>query len=57
MASEKVLITGGQGFFGAHIAKQLFNEGSIPIIFDLKQDDGILKQVRGGADVFVHTCV
>jgi len=43
--AEKVLITGGQGFFGAHIAKQLFNEGGIPIIFDLKQDDGILKQV------------
>lgn len=42
---ERVLITGGQGFFGAHIAKQLFAEGGTPVIFDLKQSDGILKQV------------
>jgi len=42
---EKVLITGGQGFFGAHIAKMLFAEGGIPIIFDLKENDGVLKQV------------
>jgi len=40
-----VLITGGQGFFGAHIAKMLFAEGGIPVIFDLKESDGILKQV------------
>lgn len=42
---ETVLITGGQGFFGAHIAKKLLEDGGTPVIFDLKQSDGILQQV------------
>tara|TARA_B100000929_G_C15181100_1_gene308767 strand:- start:13 stop:162 length:150 start_codon:yes stop_codon:yes gene_type:complete len=31
---KKVLITGGSGFVGSHIADQLLNKGFQPIIFD-----------------------
>ncbi|EGD79250.1 NAD-dependent epimerase/dehydratase [Salpingoeca rosetta] len=45
MASERVLVTGGQGFIGAWVVKQLLDEGVHPIIFDLKENNGILEQV------------
>lgn len=42
---ERVVVTGGQGFFGAWIAKKLLEDGATPIIMDLKEDNGILEQV------------
>ncbi|EDQ92020.1 uncharacterized protein MONBRDRAFT_35821 [Monosiga brevicollis MX1] len=42
---DKVLVTGGQGFLGAWIVKQLIEAGAHPIIFDLRQSDDILRQV------------
>jgi len=43
--SERILITGGQGFFGAWIARQLLREGVPFVLFDLAPDDSILRQV------------
>lgn len=45
MSGERVLVTGGQGFFGVWITKQLLEEGATPIIFDLKEINGIYDQV------------
>eukprot|EP00055_Hartaetosiga_balthica_P013359 m.68289 g.68289 ORF g.68289 m.68289 type:complete len:343 (+) comp8242_c0_seq1:62-1090(+) len=42
---ERVLVTGGQGFFGAWVIKQLFDEGATPVLMDLKENRGILEQV------------
>eukprot|EP00039_Didymoeca_costata_P019649 m.338379 g.338379 ORF g.338379 m.338379 type:complete len:349 (+) comp18398_c0_seq1:56-1102(+) len=42
---QTFLITGGQGFFGVYIAKQLLEEGATPIIFDLSENNSILEQV------------
>ena len=44
-ANPTYFVTGGQGFIGAWIAKQLLLEGSSCTLFDLKPDDGILEQV------------
>ena len=41
------LITGGQGFFGAWIAKRLLAEGASFVITDLRADGSILDQVLG----------
>lgn len=49
--SERVLITGGQGFFGAWMTKQLLDEGAEVTIFDLREDDNILAQVLTAAQV------
>jgi nucleoside-diphosphate-sugar epimerase len=42
---ERILITGGQGFIGAWIARRLALDGSAVTLFDLKEDDHILGQV------------
>ncbi len=42
---DRYFLTGGQGFIGAWIAKQLLLAGSSCVLFDLKPDDGILAQV------------
>lgn len=39
------LITGGQGFFGAWIARQLLSEGAPFVLADLRPDDRVLRQV------------
>jgi len=39
------LITGGQGFFGAWIARRLLEDGASFVLTDLKPGDGILRQV------------
>ena len=46
MAAE-FLITGGQGFFGAWIARRLLAEGAPFVMTDLRPDDSILGQVLG----------
>ena len=38
-------MTGGQGFFGAWIIKQLLSEGADVTVADLRADDNILAQV------------
>lgn len=43
--AERILITGGQGFIGAWIARSLALEGSGVTLFDLKEDDHIVRQV------------
>ena len=48
------MVTGGQGFIGAWVVKQLLDEGAHPIIFDLKENNGILEQV--GVRVRVRAC-
>ncbi len=42
---DRFLITGGQGFIGAWIAKQLLADGCSIVLLDLKPDDAILEQV------------
>ncbi|MCS5628708.1 MAG: SDR family oxidoreductase, partial [Planctomycetes bacterium] len=44
MGSE-YLITGGQGFFGAWIARRLLEEQATFVMTDLEPNDGILRQV------------
>ena len=46
MAAE-FLITGGQGFFGAWIARRLLADGLPFVMTDLRPDDSILGQVLG----------
>ncbi len=45
---ERILITGGQGFIGAWIARRLVLDGTAVTLFDLKEDDHILGQVLEG---------
>ena len=45
MTDEKFLITGGQGFIGAWIAKRLIDEGVPFVIHDKTPENGILSQV------------
>jgi nucleoside-diphosphate-sugar epimerase len=42
---ERFLITGGQGFIGAWIAKQLLDEGASFVVFDRAPDAAVLAQV------------
>ena len=67
---KKVLITGGSGFVGSHIADQLLNKGFQPIIFDkvrskyLKKNQiflkgdilnfGLLEKAIKGCDYVYH---
>ena len=51
MSSEHVLVTGGQGFFGAWIIKQLLDEGSKVSLFDLQEDLHILLQVLSSEQI------
>lgn len=44
-AAETMLITGGQGFFGAWIARRLLRDGTRFVLLDLEPDDRILSQV------------
>jgi len=44
-SQERCFITGGQGFLGAWIARQLLREKASFVLFDLKPDDRILEQV------------
>jgi UDP-glucose 4-epimerase len=32
----KVLVTGGSGYVGSHVAKMLFEKGHLPVVFDLQ---------------------
>ena len=43
--AERFLITGGQGFIGAWIARRLVLDGSDVTLFDLKEDDHLIGQV------------
>ena len=43
--SEKFLITGGQGFIGAWIARELLDEETDVVLLDREANDGILEQV------------
>merc|ERR1719456_32577 len=42
---EHVLVTGGQGFFGAWIMKELLAKGAKVTVTDLREANGILEQV------------
>jgi len=44
---ERILITGGQGFLGGWVIKQLLEEPTPPKVWslDVKQDDGLLNQI------------
>ena len=41
MTSEKILITGGGGFIGSHIARYLYSRGNFVRVADIKFDDYI----------------
>lgn len=49
--AEKMLITGGQGFFGAWIARRLLQEDTPFVLLDLRPDDHILAQVLDPPDL------
>ena len=48
--SERYLITGGQGFIGGWIARQLLAEGCEVALFDLRPDDHLLEQILNADD-------
>jgi nucleoside-diphosphate-sugar epimerase len=48
---EKFLLTGGQGFIGAWVARRLLEEGTPFAILDRSRDDGILSQVISSGDL------
>lgn len=50
MASTTV-VTGGQGFFGAWIVKQLLADGEKVVVFDVKEDNNIFAQVLSDAEI------
>jgi nucleoside-diphosphate-sugar epimerase len=54
----RVLITGGYGFIGAWIIRNLLSRGDQVWVFDLKEDSRRLKQILPEAEVkkveFVH---
>jgi nucleoside-diphosphate-sugar epimerase len=52
-----ILITGGRGFLGAWIARQLIDEGEPFVLFDLEPDDGVLRQVLEPEEVASLQCV
>lgn len=43
---QKILITGGAGFIGSHLAKKLIAEGSRVVIIDRLKDGDVLKKDR-----------
>ena len=43
---DAFIVTGGQGFIGSWIVKQLLEQGARPIVFDLKESNEILEQVE-----------
>lgn len=49
--SDTILITGGQGFFGAWIARQLLREGARFVLFDIGPNDEILRQVLDPSEI------
>ena len=41
---EKILVTGGGGFIGSHLARHLYSEGNFVRLVDIKFDDYIYGQ-------------
>jgi nucleoside-diphosphate-sugar epimerase len=50
-SGERFLVTGGQGFIGAWVARALLAEGAALRLFDLRRDDHILGQVLEAEDL------
>lgn len=50
-ALARVLVTGGQGFLGAYVLRQLLRRGATVALLDLKENSGILRQVLESADL------
>jgi nucleoside-diphosphate-sugar epimerase len=51
--SKAILITGGFGFLGLQLARELITQDNKIVIFDLKSPDSLLQ--RGNSNV-VHVC-
>ena len=45
-----ILITGGTGFLGSHLARMLIDEGERPVLFDVGPVQGMLSDMRSGFD-------
>lgn len=41
MSSERILVTGGGGFIGSHVARYLYLQGNYVKVVDIKSDDYI----------------
>lgn len=48
---ETVLITGGQGFFGAYMVKSLLKQGATPIVMDMKENNMIFEQIMSAEEM------
>lgn len=60
LKGKKILVTGSSGFIGSYIVKELINQGSIPVLYDLKNGCDILDVVQlekvmdEGVDGVIH---
>eukprot|EP00913_Durusdinium_trenchii_P017066 g16050.t1 len=53
MVLQRVTVTGGQGFLGAYVIKELLGKGSVVESLDLKEAPDILAQAQGCAGSWV----
>mmetsp|Transcript_1280 Transcript_1280/g.3117 ORF Transcript_1280/g.3117 Transcript_1280/m.3117 type:complete len:350 (-) Transcript_1280:164-1213(-) len=49
--TERVLVTGGQGFLGAYVIRELLRRGAAVTLIDLTNSPGILEQVLTASEI------
>ena len=54
MSADTVLVTGGTGFLGSYVARDLVEAGNDVVAYDLSTDDHILSKLGVADDVTVR---